>query len=400
MTLTIVIVSYNVKYYLDQCLDSVFRAVGDIDCEVYVVDNHSHDGSVDYLSQRYPQIHIIDSNHNLGFSRANNVAIRQSQGKYVLLLNPDTIIGEHVLSDAVQFMEQHDEVGALGIRMQDANGFDAKESRRGLPTPMVAFYKMSGLCQLFPNHPRFGKYYMSGLPYDEPAAIEVISGAFCFLRRQALDKVGLLDETFFMYGEDIDLSCRILKGGYHNWYLPCRMLHYKGESSRHTGFRYVHVFYDAMLIFFRKHYGNQSLLLTIPIKMAIYGKAFLSLIKMQYERMVKSLGLFLPNVVAHADYVFIGKEEHVEPYLSVVRRKGLSSVDTCVGAEESWSAQQHQELVNRLDKQHAVYLVFDTSAFSYEYLLRLFSDHAERQVQLATYHPDTKMIITAEEIFK
>src|SRR5574344_1884533 len=154
----------------------------------------------------------------------------------------------------------------------------------------MAFYKMMGLCCRFPQHRSFGHYYMGYLPWDKPAKIEVVSGAFCMIRREALLKVGLLDEDFFMYGEDIDLSYRILKGGYQNYYLPVDILHYKGESTQKSSFRYVHVFYEAMLIFFRKHYSGMSWLISLPIKAAIYAKATLALFQMQIDRARKSLG--------------------------------------------------------------------------------------------------------------
>ena len=206
MKLSIIIVNYNVKYYLEQCLLSVERAIEDIEAEVIVVDNHSKDGSVEYIEQHFPWVTCISSLHNLGFARANNLAIKQSNSEYVLLLNPDTFISENIIADALNFMDNHKNAGGLGVTMLTTSGSRAKESRRGFPSPMVSFYKMMGLCDRFPNHPKFGHYYMSNMPWDKSGQMEVISGAFCLLRRAALDKVGLLDEAFFMYGEDIDLS--------------------------------------------------------------------------------------------------------------------------------------------------------------------------------------------------
>ena len=227
MKLSVVIVSYNVKYYLAQCLDSLDRALAGIDSEVFVVDNHSKDDTVGYISRRYRNVSVIDSNHNLGFARANNIAIRRSSGEYVLLLNPDTFVCEDTIREALSFMDAHQCAGGVGVKMYNPDGSRAPESRRGLPTPLTSFYKMSGLCARFPKSRRFGRYYMGYLDWEEPARIEVVSGAFCLLRKSALDKVGLLDEDFFMYGEDIDLSYRLLKGGFENWYLPYAILHYK-----------------------------------------------------------------------------------------------------------------------------------------------------------------------------
>jgi GT2 family glycosyltransferase len=160
--------------------------------------------------------------------------------------------------------------------MLTREGEPAPESRRAVPTPWIAFLKMIGCSS---------KYYMSHLPWDQPGRIEVISGAYCMLRHKALDQIGLLDEDFFMYGEDIDLSYRLLKGGWQNWYLPLDIIHYKGESTQKSSFRYVHVFYQAMLIFFRKHYGHLSFLLSLPIQMAIYFRAFMALVYMLGDKL-------------------------------------------------------------------------------------------------------------------
>ena len=274
--ISIVIVSYNVCQLLDECLQSVERALEGIEGEIYVVDNKSTDRTVETLRQKYLQVHFIANQHNVGFARANNQAIRQSDSEYVLLLNPDTVVFEPTLRGCLQFMDQHPEAGGAGVRMLTREGKPAPESRRAIPTPWVSMLKMLGFTR---------RYYMSNLPWDTPSQIEVVSGAFCLLRRKALNQVGLLDEDFFMYGEDIDLSFRLLKGGWQNWYLPFGIIHYKGESTEKTSFRYVHVFYQAMLIFFRKHYGHLSLLFTLPVKAAIYFRAFLALMQMMTQRL-------------------------------------------------------------------------------------------------------------------
>ena len=213
--LTIIIVSYNVRQYIDQCLQSVEKAMQGIDAEIMVVDNKSQDDTVAYIGEHYPRVRVIESGDNLGFARANNMGIRQSESEYVLLLNPDTVVAEKTLHEVLQFMEAHDTVGAVGVQMLNADGTKAMESRRGRPTPLVSFYKMCGLADLFPRSRTFGRYYMSWLSWNEPAEIEVVSGAFFFVRRKALEQVGLLDEDYFMYGEDIDLSCRLLNAGWH-----------------------------------------------------------------------------------------------------------------------------------------------------------------------------------------
>ena len=321
--LSVVIVNYNVKYYVEQCLVSLRKALRGIDAEVFVVDNHSQDGSAAYLASRFQDIQFINSNHNLGFSRANNVAIRRSRGEYVLLLNPDTIVAEETIAEVLQFMDAHAQAGGLGVRMLKTDGSSAMESRRGLPTPMTAFYKMCGLCAKYPRHRRFGRYYMSFLPWDAPVQIEVMSGAFCLLRRAALDKAGLLDEDFFMYGEDIDLSYRILQAGFENWYHPAPILHYKGESTQKSSFRYVHVFYEAMLIFFKKHYSGMSVLLGVPVKTAIYARAFVALVQMQLHQMKKSIGLLRAKREVPPLYLCIGEKDALTACEEIGRSKDL-----------------------------------------------------------------------------
>lgn len=400
LKLSVIIVNYNVKYYLDQCIRSVLRAFEEMNtpAEIIVVDNHSADGSVDYLEQRYPQklfpmVRFVRSAHNLGFARANNIAIRQSRGEYVLLLNPDTIVGEDALKASVDFMDVHEDAGAVGVRMLGAQGRRAMESRRGLPTPMVSFFKMLGFCNRWPHHRLFGKYYMGYLPWDEPSQIEVVSGAYCMLRRKALDEVGLLDEDFFMYGEDIDLSYRVLKGGYHNYYLPVDILHYKGESTQKSSFRYVHVFYEAMLIFFRKHYSGMTFLLSLPIKTAIYAKALMALVGMLSDRMRKSLGFFAPSAEGAQHYVFVGSLEMQDACRDIARRLGLDAefLDSEVQEDKSeatWS-----------EKNDNV-LVLDADSMSYADMLKRMSRLSDMNVNvtLGTYCKEIGKIITDREI--
>ncbi|MBR1416172.1 MAG: glycosyltransferase family 2 protein [Prevotella sp.] len=377
--LTIVIVSYNVRYYLEQCIVSVQRAARDIDYEIYVVDNASSDDSTSYLRHRFgDDITLVESQHNEGFARANNIATRQSQSEYVLLLNPDTFIAEDCLLQVLTFMDEHPKAGGVGVKMHNADGTVARESRRGLPTPWVSLLKMVGFSR---------RYYMSNLPWDEPGRIEVMSGAFCMLRRQALDQVGLLDEDFFMYGEDIDLSYRILKGGFENWFVPANIVHYKGESTQKSSYRYVHVFYQAMLIFFRKHYGHLSLFVTLPIKLAIYVRAAIALVQMQYWRMRKSLG-FEGKEHADTNYCFVGSAVMLDECRSLARRKGLSA--------QFVEAQRLAELPLNTP---VTCMVYDTDQFSFSQII----SHAAASpvhVHIGTYSCTSKVLITPSEVIR
>ena len=395
MKLSVVIVNYNVKNYVEQCLISLHKALEGIEAEVLLVDNHSVDGSVEYLREHFDWVRIVASRHNLGFARANNLAIRMSHGEYVLLLNPDTIVAEPTLREALAWMDGHADTGSLGVRMLNVCGESARESRRGVPTPMVAFWKMIGLCERMPAHHRFGHYYMGYLDWNTPAAIEVVSGAFCMLRREALDKVGLLDEDFFMYGEDIDLSYRVLKGGYRNYYLPSLILHYKGESTQKSSFRYVHVFYEAMLIFFRKHYSGMSWLISLPIKAAIYAKATLALFQMQIDRARKSLG-FITYEWQTPNYVFVGSKEMQEKCGDLVRRKGLLAEFVALGKNELTAS----FLEKITDSKKLQIVVFDVSEFDYEQILEVFAVAPSPLRKIGFYHQDSGMLITDTEVIK
>ncbi|MCC6687728.1 MAG: glycosyltransferase [Saprospiraceae bacterium] len=280
MKLSVIIVNYNVRYFLEQALLSVRKAASGIDHEVWVVDNNSVDGSVEMLESKFPEVKIIINTTNTGFSRANNQAILQSKGEYVLLLNPDTVVGEDTFLKCIQKMDEDQEIGAIGVRMIDGGGNYLPESKRGFPSPMTAFFKTTGLYRLFPKSGYFNKYYHGDLNPGDNHYIEILSGAFMFIRRDALDKAGLLDEDFFMYGEDIDLSYRILKAGYKNYYLAdTTIIHYKGESTKKGTLNYIKTFYQAMIIFANKHFKGSSASVYIAfIRMAVFLRGFLALL--------------------------------------------------------------------------------------------------------------------------
>jgi O-antigen biosynthesis protein len=286
MKLSVVIVNYNVKHFLEQCLHSVEKAIAGLECEVFVVDNNSVDGSLDMVQEKFPGVRIIHNKQNVGFSKANNQAIKQSKGEYVLLLNPDTLVEDDTFSKVVSFMDSHPDAGGLGVKMVDGKGNFLPESKRGLPTPEVAFYKIFGLARLFPKSKTFGRYHLTYLDKDQIHSVEILSGAFMLLRKSVLEKIGLLDETYFMYGEDVDLSYRIIKAGYKNYYFPqTRIIHYKGESTKKSSINYVLVFYNAMVIFAGKHFSNKNArLFSFLINMAIYFRAFLAILRRFADR--------------------------------------------------------------------------------------------------------------------
>ncbi len=293
--LSVIIVNYNVEYFLEQCLNSVKQALNGIEGEVFVVDNNSIDQSVEMVATKFPDYHLIANKDNRGFSKANNQAIELSKGEYVLLLNPDTVVEEDTFKKVIDFMDAHPDAGGLGVRMLDGKGKFLPESKRGLPTPTVAFYKIFGLARMFPKSKRFGHYHLGHLSEFETNEIEILSGAFMLMRKEALNKVGVLDEAFFMYGEDIDLSYRIIKGGYKNYYFPeTRIIHYKGESTKKSSVNYVFVFYRAMVIFAQKHFSQKNArLFSFIINFAIYLRAGMAIA----TRFIKRITLPMVDVM-------------------------------------------------------------------------------------------------------
>ncbi len=290
MKLSVIIVNYNVRHFLRQCLQSVENAMGKTTTEVFVVDNNSVDGSVSMVRNSFSWVKLIENKENLGFSKANNQAIKQASGEYILLLNPDTVVEEDTFSKIVHFMDNHPEAGALGVKMIDGNGEFLPESKRGLPTPLVAFYKIAGLSALFPHSRKFGRYHLKYLNKEKIHEVDVLSGAFMMVRKKVVDQIGGLDETFFMYGEDIDWSYRITRAGYKNIYFPgTTIIHYKGESTKKESINYVVVFYNAMIIFAQKHFARKyASVFSFLIRMAIMLSAGLAIFKRVLKR------LFIP----------------------------------------------------------------------------------------------------------
>ena len=306
MKLSVIIVNYNVQYFLENCLNSVYNSSKDIDFEVLVVDNNSVDGSLEMLKEKFPQTTVIANKDNKGFSKANNQGIKIAKGEYVVLLNPDTVVEENTFKLCCNFMDANPKSGGLGVKMLDGKGNFLPESKRGLPTPAVAFYKIFGLSSLFPKSEKFGQYHLGHLSKDENHEIEILSGAFMMMRKSVLDEIGLLDESFFMYGEDIDLSYRITQAGYTNHYFSeTQIIHYKGESTKKSSINYVFVFYRAMAIFAKKHFSNKNAqLFSTLINFAIYIRAGLAVL----TRTIKHFLLPLVDGIVLASGVYLFKE--------------------------------------------------------------------------------------------
>ncbi len=278
MKLSVIIVNYNVKYFLEQCLSAVIKATANLQTEIFVVDNNSTDGSKDFFKNRFNGVNFLWNNENLGFSKANNIALKFASGEYILFLNPDTIIPEDCLNKCLAFFKDHKKVGAIGVKMVDGTGSFLKESKRSFPSPLTSLYKLSGLTKLFPHSKIFAKYHLGNLDENKNNIVDVLAGAFMIMPKKTINETGGFDESFFMYGEDVDLSYRIQKAGYQNYYLAdITILHFKGESTRKGSLNYVKFFYKAMSIFVKKHYGaSRAGLFNFLIQIAILARALVS----------------------------------------------------------------------------------------------------------------------------
>lgn len=391
MKLSVVIVNYNVKYFLEQCLVSLEQAAAGIDHEVIVVDNASTDGSTEYITARFPAVKWMACRENNGFSKGNNIAIAQAKGEFILMLNPDTIVTREAIEGCLDFMDKNDDAGACGVYMLRTDGTFAPESRRALPTPFVAFCKMSGLSRLFPKSRTFGRYYMQYLDNEKTNPIEIISGAYMMLRHKTIKNTGALDEDFFMYGEDIDLSYRILKQGYKNYYLPLRILHYKGESTNKSTYRYVHTFYRAMQLFFKKHYSHYSLLVSLPINIAIWTRAWLAYIGNQFVHRK------VTQEPQNANCIVLGSKETLDEVRSILQDKLKNGRHLFFEATEQTKPQGHTAPDIATNDYDTV--IYDTGAYTYSTILKLLNNNTGQKPRLGTYSPKTKKLITEEQVF-
>ncbi|MEO8861202.1 MAG: glycosyltransferase [Ginsengibacter sp.] len=289
MLLSVIIVNYNVKYFLEYCLHAVNKAMKNIEGEIFVVDNQSTDKSRDFFCNKFQKVNFIWNTENEGFAKANNKALKQASGDYILFLNPDTILAEDSLEKCVAFIKSHNDQIACGIKMIDGTGKFLKESKRAFPSPVTSLYKLFGLSGIFPKSKIFSKYHLGYLDENINHEVDVLAGAFMMMPRKIIQDVGNFDESFFMYGEDIDLSYRIQKAGYKNFYFAeSSIIHFKGESTKKGSLNYVKFFYSAMIVFVKKHYGGaQAGVFRMLIQLAIFLRAGLA----ATARFLKWIGL-------------------------------------------------------------------------------------------------------------
>ena len=280
-SVTVVVVSYNAKAWLDQTLKAALRSLEGLNGELWVVDNASPDGSAEWVQTHFPTVRCVANDHNPGFGTANNQVLHHLTTDTALVLNPDTLLTPENLRTALKWMQSDPTIGSLGCRMIDGSGSFLSESKRGLPTPVVALAKLTGLHRLFPRHSVLGRYYWNFLRPNENGPVEIHCGAYMLVRKEAVEATGGFDESFFMYGEDIDLSYRMLQAGYTNVYLGSEpMVHFKGESTKKGSLNYVRVFYEAMVVFAKKHFAPQAAVgFEALIGAGVFARAALSVAK-------------------------------------------------------------------------------------------------------------------------
>ncbi|NQX66712.1 glycosyltransferase family 2 protein [Paenibacillus alba] len=275
MDLSIIVLNYKTRDLTLACIQSVFSSSTSYNFEIILIDNASNDGIIQAINEQYPQVVTIANTDNVGFSKANNQGIQVAKGRYVLLLNSDTIVQPDTLDTMVHFMDENPSVGASGCKIVLPDGSLDKACKRGFPTPSASFYYAFGFSKLFPKKPRFNQYQLGYLNPDDEYPIDSLVGAFMLIRREAIEQVGMLDEEFFMYGEDIDWCYRIKQAGWVNYYYPrTHIVHYKGASSRRKPFKIIYEFHRAMILFHNKHYRHKYSWLTNAIVYSGVGLKF------------------------------------------------------------------------------------------------------------------------------
>ncbi|MBT8317434.1 MAG: glycosyltransferase family 2 protein [Lutibacter sp.] len=348
MDISVIIVNYNVQYFLEQCILSVNAASRNLSVEIIVVDNSSTDASCSLLQRKYPEVVLIKNTKNVGFSKANNQGVAKASGEYILILNPDTVIPEDTFTQILKFSKSKQNMGALGVKLIDGSGVYLPESKRGIPTPMVAFNKLFGV-----SSKRTGKYYATHLAEDETGIVDILVGAFMFLKRSVYNEVKGFDEAYFMYGEDIDLSYKILNKGYQNYYFAeVQVIHYKGESTE-KDVKHLKYFHKAMKIFYKKYF-KLNLIYDFVMSFGIEFWFWLKFFRVLQIRQ---------NLKQSFNVLYIGQNKLFENY--------LAKNHIAVSSNSSSDIIQIKQLIKAslIDT-----IIFDNEILSYKQIIALFQD--------------------------
>lgn len=401
MKLSVIIVNYKVPHFLRQCLMSTQKALNAYNAaaEIIVFDNKSADGSEEMCKRFFPDVRYIASSENLGFSKANNAAFRQASGEFILILNPDTLLPEDLFLEIMPYFDKHANIGAMGVKLTNADGRFHPESKRAYPTPARAFYKLFGLAYLFPRSKRFNQYRLSLLDADGIHDVEILVGAFMLLRREVAEKTGLFDEDFFMYGEDIDLSYRILEFGFKNvYYGQATVLHYKGESTKMYSHRYVKVFYQAMRIFVRKHYAGRSSMAAFLLNGAVHLREAMAHAVLSFKNMLRKPAVNQKNSTVGKNVFVIGDENDA----AICSKVFCQFNETCrirsvySPSSDSFAADELDVIIEIVKKNRPDTIIYNTESYSVSLFLKLMCAPETEQISFYSLANDRTCIIGKE----
>ena len=401
--LSVIIVNYNVKYFLEQCLYAVYKAGRGIAMEVIVVDNHSADGSRDYLEAAFAQVQFYWLSENLGFAKACNLGLKRSKGEHILFLNPDTIVSEDCFEKCIDFFKSHPQAGALGVRMIDESGHFLKESKRAFPSPATSLFKLTGLARLFAHSEAFAKYYLGNLSEGQTHEVDVLAGAFMMIKKTVLDITGGFDEAFFMYGEDIDLSYRIQKQGYKNYYYPgVTILHFKGKSTPQKNMHYVRMFYQAMRVFANKHYGkrrsglyNACIQVAIGLRAVIANLLYwignsLNAVEKQFNK--------IKNQGSSIQVLIIGEEENYKDVIALINNTNSTKAwQINLLPMEQNAAESHSKMAGILKNGNIKNIVICEGKYTFGEIIELIDALDNRRIRVGIHAEGSKGI--AGELF-
>jgi len=375
MQLSVIILNYNVRYFLEQCVLSVQKALENIDGEIIVVDNHSSDDSCAMMRERFPDVKLIANQENFGFPKGNNIGVAKARGEYLCILNPDTVVAEDTFEKVLNFAQSKSDLGIVGCKLIDGTGKFLPESKRGIPTPFVALTKIFGLYQLFPKSKRFGKYYAQHLTENETGKVDILVGAFMILKRDLYLEIGGFDENCFMYSDDIDLSYSILKTGKANYYFhETTVIHYKGESTVKDGL-YMKRFREAMQFFYKKHF---QVSVVFDVFMKLGALLFSMLKKSQAVNSSKTIG----------EYVLLSSDENLQ-----------IKVENLLGKKVQRVASTPKNTINSLtrDGNKNREVLFDNNSWSNQEIMEFMSQHQDAGYTFKILPRTTRFLIGSND---
>lgn len=375
MQLSVIILNYNVRYFLELCVLSVESALLNIDSEIIVVDNNSSDDSCEMMKSRFPNVKLIQNNLNVGFPKGNNIGVAQAKGDYICILNPDTIVAEDTFEKVLAFAKKQNNLGIIGVKLIDGTGNFLPESKRGIPTPWVAFTKIMGLYKLFPKSPFFNKYYAQRLSKDQTGEVEILVGAFMLLKKELYQEVGGFDEDCFMYSDDVDLSYVVLQKGKHNYYFhETTVIHYKGESTIKDG-TYMKRFQEAMQFFYRKHFKS-SFLFSAFMKIGI---VCFSLIK-RFQGRAKAKSI--PE-----NYLLVSASETLVKIIASIVQKKVDFLD--------WKTEKEVNL-SSISIRNGSQIILDNEFVSFKECIKIHEKHRNKGITFRIIPKNTNFIIGSD----